>query len=100
MGIVERLVPDELWEEPALPSDPNANPDGEIEVFYNGESAATVPNLRFVTNNDQVDRAYFSSFAGGATPSFAPNNDNSFIWYDDIKVSTDRNDICELSSCA
>ncbi|MFH9214709.1 polysaccharide lyase [Streptomyces globisporus] len=77
----------------------NANPDGEIEVFYNGKSAAKVTGLRFVTNNDQVDRAYFSSFAGGATPSFAPNNDNSFIWYDDLKVSTDRNDICELSSC-
>ncbi|MFD4750122.1 polysaccharide lyase [Streptomyces rubiginosohelvolus] len=77
----------------------NANPDGEIEVFYNGRSAAKVTGLRFVTNNDQVDRAYFSSFAGGATPSFAPNNDNSFIWYDDLKVSTDRNDICELSTC-
>lgn len=75
-----------------------ANPDGEIEVFYNGASAAKVTGLRFVTNDDQVDKAYFSSFAGGATTEFAPAND-SYIWYDDLKVSTDREDICELSSC-
>lgn len=80
-------------------SDGTANPDGEIEVFYNGASAAKVTGLRFVTNTDQVDKAYFSSFAGGATTDFAPAND-SYIWYDDLKVSTSRNDICELSGCA
>ncbi|MFC4563820.1 polysaccharide lyase [Nocardiopsis mangrovi] len=70
--------------------------DGEIEVFYNGRSAAEVTGLRFVTNDDQVDTAYLDSFAGGATPDFAPEND-SYIWYDDIKVSTDPSDICELT---
>ncbi|MFF1920608.1 polysaccharide lyase [Streptomyces sp. NPDC058221] len=80
-------------------TDGQANPDGEIEVFYNGESAAKKTGLRFVTNDDQVDKAYFSSFAGGGTPEFAPANDG-YIWYDDIKVSTDRADICELSSCS
>jgi hypothetical protein len=49
-----------------------------------------------VRNGDLVDKAYFSSFAGGATASFAPRND-SYIYYDDIKVSTDRADICELN---
>ncbi|MFE4634477.1 polysaccharide lyase [Streptomyces sp. NPDC056773] len=72
-----------------------ANPDGEIEVFYNGKPAAKVTGLRFVTNDDQVDRAYFSSFAGGATWEFAPQND-SYIWYDDITISTDRARIPEL----
>ncbi|MFC3996160.1 polysaccharide lyase [Nocardiopsis sediminis] len=77
-----------------------ANHDGEIEVFYNGRSAAEVTGLRFVTNDDQVDTAYFDSFAGGATTEFAPRND-SYIWYDDIKVSTDPADICELDDgCA
>ncbi|MFD6096041.1 polysaccharide lyase [Nocardiopsis flavescens] len=76
-----------------------ANHDGEIEVFYNGEPAGEVTGLRFVTNADQVDRAYFNSFAGGATTEFAPRND-SYIWYDDIKVSTDPADICELDGCA
>ncbi|MFC3801542.1 polysaccharide lyase [Cohnella sp. GCM10012308] len=73
-----------------------ANPDGEIEIWYNGQSAAKITGLRFVTNADKVDKAYFSSFAGGATASFAPAND-SYIWYDDVKVSTNSADICELN---
>jgi hypothetical protein len=75
----------------------NANPDGEIQVWYNGASAATVTGLRFVRNGDLVDRAYFSSFFGGATADFAPAND-SWIWFDDLKVSTDRVGICELNA--
>lgn len=74
-----------------------ANPDGEIEIWYNGQSAATITGLRFVRNNDLVDKAYFSSFFGGATAEFAPAND-SYIWYDNIKVSTNREDICELDA--
>lgn len=74
----------------------NANPDGEIQVWFNGVLAASITGLRFVRNADQVDRAYFSSFAGGATAEFAPAND-SWIWYDDLKVSTRRADICELT---
>ncbi|WP_372440466.1 polysaccharide lyase [Prauserella cavernicola] len=76
-------------------TDGEANRDGEIEVFYNGESAATVSGLRFVTNDDLVDAAYLDSFAGGATPDFAPRHD-SYINYDDLRVSTDRADIPEL----
>ncbi|WP_405056690.1 hypothetical protein OG474_28620 [Kribbella sp. NBC_01505] len=79
-------------------TDGQANPDGQIQVWFNGVSAANISGLRFVRNADQVDRAYFSSFASGATASFAPAND-SWIWYDDLKVSTQASDICELSSC-
>ncbi|WP_069169720.1 polysaccharide lyase [Streptomyces griseus] len=75
-----------------------ANADGEIEIFYNGESAAKKTGLSFVSNGDQIDKAYFSSFAGGGTAEFAPANDG-YVWYDDIKVSTNRADICELSTC-
>lgn len=75
----------------------NANPDGQIQVWFNGVSAANISGLRFVRNDDLIDRAYFSSFAGGGTPSFAPAND-SWIWYDDLKVSTQRSDICELNT--
>ncbi|MFC9690507.1 polysaccharide lyase [Kribbella sp. NPDC056951] len=74
-----------------------ANPDGQIQVWFNGVSAANIAGLRFVKNSDQVDKAYFSSFAGGATAEFAPAND-SWIWYDDLKVSTQASDICELNS--
>jgi hypothetical protein len=73
-----------------------ANADGAIEIWHNGARAAVITGLRFVRNGDLVDKAYFSSFAGGATASFAPRND-SYIYYDDIKVSTDRADICELN---
>lgn len=73
-----------------------ANADGEIEVFYNGVSAAEVTGLRFVTNGDQVDKAYFSSFAGGGTAEFAPTHDN-YIWYDDVEVSTNPADISILA---
>ncbi|MBD2847110.1 hypothetical protein IDH44_18075 [Paenibacillus sp. IB182496] len=75
----------------------HAYPDGEIQVWYNGESAAHITDLRFVRNRDKVDTAYFSTFFGGATAAFAPAGD-SYAWYDDITVSADPADICELRS--
>nr|BFE58905.1 hypothetical protein GCM10020063_034310 [Dactylosporangium thailandense] len=75
----------------------NANRDGEIDIWFNGSPAGSIRNLRFVRNADVVDKAYFSSFAGGGTTAFAPAND-SWIWYDDLKVSTVRADICELAA--
>lgn len=74
----------------------NANADGEIEVWFNGVSAAKITGLRFVRNADLVDSAMFSSFAGGATTEFAPTTD-SWIWYDTLKVTTNRAEICEIS---
>ena len=64
-----------------------ANPDGEIEVWVDGARAAHVTGLRFVSNGDQVDTAYFSSFAGGGDTGFAPRTD-SHIHYDDLEVAT------------
>lgn len=72
-----------------------ANPDGEIEAFYNGRPAALVTGLRLVSNDDLVDGAPLSTFFGGSTEGFAPAHDG-YIWYDDLKVSTSRADICEL----
>jgi hypothetical protein len=80
-------------------TDGRAEPDGEIEVFYNGEPAALVTGLRLVTDDDLVDKAYLSTFFGGSTEGFAPAHD-SYAWYDDLKVSTSRADICELGGCA
>ncbi|WP_369819677.1 polysaccharide lyase [Actinoplanes sp. TFC3] len=70
-------------------SNGNANADGELQVWFNGQLAASATGLRFVRNGDLVDKAYFSSFAGGATAEFAPKND-SFLYVDDITVSTTR----------
>ncbi|WP_017569523.1 polysaccharide lyase [Nocardiopsis halotolerans] len=80
-------------------TDGRANPDGEIEVLYGGESAALVTGLRLVSNEDLVEKAYLWSFFGGSTEGFAPAHD-SYVWYDDLKVSTSRADICELGGCA
>jgi hypothetical protein len=79
-------------------TDGRANPDGEIEVFYNGESAALVTGLRLVSDDDLVDKAYFSTFFGGSSEKYAPAND-SYAWYDDLKVSTSPADVCDLADC-
>jgi hypothetical protein len=63
-----------------------ANADGELRVWVDGVPAATVEGLRFVTNGDLIDKAYFSSFAGGADTAFAPTVD-SYVYYDDLEVS-------------
>ncbi|MDR7320345.1 MULTISPECIES: polysaccharide lyase [Catenuloplanes] len=63
------------------------NADGEIEVWVDGVRAARVTGLRFVSNGDQVDSAYFSSFAGGGDATFAPRTDSE-IFYDDLEVAT------------
>lgn len=75
-----------------------ANADGETQVWYNGQSALYRPGLRFVTNSDKVDTAVLSTFPGGAEPAYAPLND-SYLWIDDVKVSNNSTDICELSTC-
>lgn len=72
-----------------------ANPDGEIEIWYNGFPVTQVTGLQFVTNDDKVDKAYFSSFYGGAAETYAPAHD-SYVWYDDVKMSALRSDMCEL----
>lgn|GEM_PF-3524572 len=72
-----------------------ANPDGEIEIWYNGEVAAKITGLRFVSNGDKVDKAYFATFYGGGTSEYAPTHD-SYIWYDDMSVSSQRLDMCTL----
>ncbi|MDP9793403.1 hypothetical protein J2S43_001915 [Catenuloplanes nepalensis] len=64
-----------------------ANADGEIEIWVDGARAAHVTGLRFVSNGDQVDRAYFSSFAGGGDATFAPRTDSE-IFYDDLEIAT------------
>jgi hypothetical protein len=72
--------------------------NGEVQVWYNGQSALYRSGLRYVTNSDQVDTAVLSTFPGGAEAAYAPLND-SYLWIDDVKVSTNSADICELSSC-
>ncbi|WP_159945700.1 MULTISPECIES: polysaccharide lyase [unclassified Nocardiopsis] len=76
-------------------TDGRANPDGEIEVFYNGSPAALVTGLRMVTNDDLVDKAYLSTFFGGSTERYAPVRD-SYVWYDDLAAFSPDTDSDEV----
>lgn len=68
------------------------NKDGEVQVWYNGKEALNIGNLQFVSNGDLVDVLYFSTFHGGSDETWVPQND-CYIWFDDITVSTDSSDV-------
>lgn len=68
------------------------NSDGEVDVWVNGNLALSLTGLRFVTNGDKVDNFYFSTFHGGSGAAWAPSVD-SYVWYDDIIISEDINDV-------
>jgi len=71
------------------------NKDGEVQVWFNGTGVLNLDSLQFVTNGDMVDAFYFSTFHGGNDTSWSPQND-CYIWFDDIVVTTDR--IAEFTS--
>lgn len=63
--------------------------DGEVQVWVNGEEALSLDGLRFVNGGQKIDTFYVSTFHGGNTPDWGPLND-SFLWIDDIQVSSKR----------
>lgn len=65
------------------------NHDGEVEIWLNNMPALLRTGIQFVNNGDQVDQLYFSTFHGGSTVAWAPTVD-SYLWFDDIKISTDK----------
>jgi hypothetical protein len=72
----------------------DGNHDGEVEVWINGQPALLKKEIKFVTNGSLVDTFYFSTFHGGNDPGWSPKVD-SFLWFDEIKISTDPADIFE-----
>lgn len=66
--------------------------DGEIEVWVNGEQVLYLQNRKFVTNDDKCDKLYLSSFHGGDDDTWCPL-ETCYIWYDDIKISTNKSDV-------
>lgn len=66
--------------------------DGEIEVWVNGEQVLLLQNRKFVTNDDKCDKLYLSSFHGGDDETWCPL-ETCYIWYDDIKISTNKSDV-------
>lgn len=69
-----------------------SNHDGEVQLWINGVEAIYKEGIRFVTNGDKVDLFYFSTFFGGSEPGYRPGED-CHIWFDDIKISTDKLDV-------
>ena len=66
--------------------------DGEVEVWVNGKHVLLRKGLRFTSNGEKVDRFYFSTFHGGSGPDWAPT-ETCYIWFDDLAISTRRNDV-------
>jgi len=66
--------------------------DGEVEVWVNGEHVLLRKGLRFTSNGDKVDDLYISTFHGGNDSTWAPTT-TCYTWFDDIKVSTKKEDV-------
>ncbi len=64
------------------------NHDGEVQVWYNGEEVLFLRNIRFVNNGEGVNSLYFSTFHGGGTHDWSPQND-CYAWFDQIQISAE-----------
>ena len=61
--------------------------DGIIQGWFDGELALDVQDLRFRdTDAFAIDTMYFSTFFGGADPSWAPSKDEH-VYFDDFLVT-------------
>lgn len=69
-----------------------ANNDGEVQVWYNDQEVLLEKGLRFVSNEDNIDSFYFSTFHGGNTAEWTPQ-DTCWIWFDKLIISPNRKDV-------
>ena len=61
--------------------------NGIMEVWLDGNKVIYDEKVRYrVAPLGEINSFYFSTFHGGNTTSWAPKND-SYIYFDDIKVS-------------
>lgn len=74
-----------------------ANPDGELEVWFDGQQVLLKKGLRFRTNTDGINELYFSTFHGGGDATWAPTVD-SYAWFDDIRIGTTKESVA-MQSC-
>jgi len=66
--------------------------DGEVQAWVDGKEVLSINGLRFTTNGDNVDKLYFSTFHGGNDQTWVPT-ETCHIWYDDIRIGTDREEV-------
>jgi len=61
--------------------------NGKVEVWFDEKKVVDERGLRLRLNGEgMIDAFYFSTFHGGSTPDWAPEND-SYIRFDDISVT-------------
>lgn len=64
--------------------------NGIMEVWVDGKKVTNETNVRYrLAPLGEIDTFYFSTFHGGNTQGWAPKND-SYIYYDDFKVTTNK----------
>ncbi len=68
----------------------NTTRDGEVEVWINGIRVLLHKGIRFTSNGEGVNRFYFSTFHGGNTPEWGPE-ETCHLNVDDILISEDKN---------
>ncbi|MEM8832824.1 MAG: polysaccharide lyase, partial [Cyanobacteria bacterium P01_G01_bin.19] len=66
--------------------------NGEIDAWMDGEQVLDMDNLKFMTNGDGIDTAYFSTFHGGYGSDWWPEK-NDHAYFDDFVVSTNAADV-------
>lgn len=66
--------------------------DGEVQAWVDGKEVLSLNGLRFTSNGDKVDKLYFSTFHGGNDQTWVPT-ETCYIWFDDIKIGTTREDV-------
>jgi hypothetical protein len=66
--------------------------DGIVQVWIDGKQVLLLDKVRFVTNRDKIDTFLFVTFHGGGDKSWAPE-ETCFTWFDDIKISTKKEDV-------
>lgn len=60
--------------------------NGTIQAWLDGKKVVDLNNLRLrIGEQGYIDSFYFSTFHGGQTPEWAPNN-HSYARFDDIKI--------------
>ncbi|MCK5824878.1 MAG: hypothetical protein KAG96_05665 [Ichthyobacteriaceae bacterium] len=73
------------------------NGNGVLQVWVNGVQVVNRDNIRFkIGNTGKIDSFYFSTFHGGSSASWAPDN-TSYISFDNIIVSTEKPNFADTS---
>ncbi len=80
-----------ITEHVKLNSDKNTD-DGIVETWVNGEQVIDEENITFVTDSQLIDTFYFSTFYGGHDKSWSPE-ETSMTYFDDLKISSEKNGV-------